>query len=121
MHIFDGDFTSDVRGFANSDIKAEASEQDLTFEGNLQLESFNQNVTLSASGNRTLTVDGDLKLYAFEGTGAQEIDIDAFDGGVVDVTGDVYLDVGRSGQSNVYATGIFAGTVNIDANGGTIS
>ena len=121
MRIFDADLTSSVRALANSDINAQASDQDLTFEGDLQLESFNGNVALSASGNRTLHVGGNLNLYAFEGTGAQEIDIDAFDGGIVEVTGDVYLDVGRSGVSHVYSTGVFAGTVNIDANGGTIS
>ena len=120
MNITGGHFTSDVYGLANSDLNAETDDGDLTFDGGVSLESYNKSVTLSAFGQNILSIGGDASLYAYEGAGGQKANILASGGGNVDITGSVFLDVAQS-VPVLTSTGVFGGTVNIDANGGQIS
>ena len=120
MHITGGHFSSNVWAVANADLTAETLDQPLTFDGDILLESENASVKLSGNGD-ALSVGGNAALYALGSDGAKAVTIETSNGGSVAVTGDVYLDVGQSGGVDVYSTGVYAGTVNIAASGGTIS
>ncbi len=120
IHITGGEFSSNVWARADSDITAETLDQPLGFDGNILFESENGSVTLSGNGN-ALSVGGNADLYALGSDANKTITIAASNGGSVDISGDVYLDVGQSGGVDTSSTGLYAGTVNVSASGGTIS
>ena len=122
MIITGGHFTSSVDALANSDLKAETDDGDLTFDSDVTLYSYNAGVTLSATSGNTLSIGGNVVLAA-EGHGSegQAINLDASGGGILDIAGTTFLQADQFPGVEVYGTDTFAGTVNIAANGGTIS
>jgi filamentous hemagglutinin family protein len=121
IDIRGGEFTSDVRALANNEIRAETFDGPLTFDGNIDLWSFNNSVILSAYGGNTLSVGGSASLNATGADSQRQVTLDA-NGGDIDITGPVFLNAGHSGALDAYSTGTFGGTVNIFANaGGDIS
>ena len=121
LTITGGNFTSTVDALANSDINAETLDGPLNFTNDVNLSSENGSVIFSAFGGQTLSVGGNAFLGASGKNGGQAT-LDAYDGGKIDITGTAYLYAGASGSiADAYSTDTYAGTVNVEADGGDIS
>ena len=107
-----GNFTSNVEAIANQGIFAGTTDGPLNFAGNVDFYGDGP-MTLSASGEWSLTVGGTASLRTWD---ASAVTLTASGGGTLDI----------GGNANLSSEGVFngdqmqGGTVNVTANGGTV-
>ena len=117
MDINGGRFTSPVWAIANSDLTVETLGTNLTFDRDVILQSENGSVIVSANNEHTLGFGGMLTIYA------DDVLLRASNEGMLEMDGPTYIfAVADSSGAAVDgdAADIHGGTINVEADGGTI-
>ena len=112
IHITGGNFTSNVEGISNRGITADTTTASLNFAGNVDFYGHGP-LTLSASGERSLTIGGTASLRTWD---ASTITLSATGGGLLDIGGNTSL----SSEGVFNGDLMLGGTIAVTADGGTI-